>query len=237
MMFVKIGSKFDRGIGFDSMRMRNKPWAAPELDACAFFVRDAAQHMGKWHEFFKRRQPIYLELGCGKGLFIAGLAPKNPQINYIGIDLKDAVLAPAKRNIEQAFQSEGREPDNVVLLAQDIERILNVMNASDIVERIYINFCNPWPKDKHNKRRLTHPRQLEHYKQFLARDGEIYFKTDDDLLFADTLDYLNESGFEIISKTYDLHGENCPDNVMTEHEKMFLQKGIKIKALVARLKK
>jgi tRNA (guanine-N7-)-methyltransferase len=216
------------------MRMRNKPWATPELNACEFFVRDPAQYLGKWHSFFKRQQPIHLELGCGKGLFIAGLAPKNPQINYMGIDMKDAVLAPAKRYIEQAFQDEGKEPDNVVLMAQDIERILMIMNLADTVERIYINFCNPWPRGKHNKRRLTHPRQLENYKQFLAKDGEIWFKTDDDLLFEDTLGYLAESGFEVVWKTYDLHAENLPDNVMTEHEKMFMEKGIKIKALVAR---
>jgi tRNA (guanine-N7-)-methyltransferase len=220
------------------MRMRNKPWATPELNACSFFVRDPAQFLGKWQNCFKRRQPIHLELGCGKGLFIAGLAPQNPQINYMGIDLKDAVLAPAKRYIEQAFQDAGKEPDNVLLMAQDIERILMIMNSSDTVERIYINFCNPWPRAKHNKRRLTHPRQLENYKQFLAHDGEIWFKTDDDPLFEDTLGYLAESGFEIIWKTYDLHTEgypgNCHGNVMTEHEKMFLEKGIKIKALIAR---
>ncbi len=219
------------------MRMRNKPWATPELDACKFFVRNPEQYIGKWHGFFKRQQPIHLELGCGKGLFIAGLAPKNPQINYIGIDLKDAVLAPAKRNIEQAFQAENKEPDNVVLMAQDIERILTIMNSSDTVERIYINFCNPWPRGKHNKRRLTYPRQLEHYKQFLAKDGEIHFKTDDDLLFEDTLVYLKESGFELVYQTYDLHSGDCSENVMTEHEKMFREKGVKIKALVARLVK
>ena len=218
------------------MRMRNKPWAAPELNACKFFVRNPEQYIGRWHSFFSRRQPIHLELGCGKGLFLAGMAPKNPQINYIGIDLKDAVLAPAKRNIEQAFQAEHAEPDNVVLMAQDIERILSVMGPDDTVERIYINFCNPWPRAKHNKRRLTHPRQLSNYKLILAQEGEIWFKTDDDPLFADTLGYLEECGFEILSQTDDLHAGNCPDNVMTEHEKMFMEQGVKIKALVARLR-
>jgi tRNA (guanine-N7-)-methyltransferase len=235
-MSVKIGrnSKFDKGVGAANMRMRNKPWATPELNTCKFFVREPVQNLGKWHRCFQRQQPIHLELGCGKGLFIAGLAPQNPQINYMGIDMKDAVLAPAKRYIEQAFQEAGKEPDNVLLMAHDIERILMIMNSSDVVERIYINFCNPWPRAKHNKRRLTHSRQLENYKRFLAEDGEIWFKTDDDTLFEDTLGYLAESGFEIIWKTYDLHAENRPGNVMTEHEKMFLEKGIKIKALIAR---
>ena len=216
------------------MRMRNKPWAAPELDACDFFVRNPAQYMGKWHSFFQRRQPIHLELGCGKGLFIAGLAPENPQINYMGIDLKDAVLAPAKRNIEQAFQQQGGKPANVVLMAQDIERILTVMNSDDTVDRICINFCNPWPKAKHHKRRLTYPRQLENYKQILAGGGEIHFKTDDDSLFDDSLVYFEESGFEILTLTYDLHAGGYRENVLTEHEKMFMEKGVKIKALVAR---
>lgn len=218
------------------MRMRNKPWAAPELNACKFFVRNPAQYLNQWHSFFSCRQPIHLELGCGKGLFIAGLAPKNPKINYMGIDLKDAVLAPAKRNIEEAFRAEKKEPDNVVLMAQDIEQILKVMGPEDTVERIYINFCNPWPKPKHNKRRLTHPRQLENYQKFLAKDGEICFKTDDDALFTDTLGYLEESGFEVTYKTYDLHVGNFPDNVLTEHEKMFMEQGIKIKALTAKMK-
>ncbi len=216
------------------MRMRNKPWAAPELNACQFFVRKPEQYLEKWHCFFSRRQPIHLELGCGKGLFLAGLAPRNPQINYMGIDMKDAVLAPAKRYIEQSFEEQGREPDNVVLMAYDIERLLSIMGSSDTVERIYINFCNPWPKPKHKKRRLTYPRQLEAYKKILALNGEIWFKTDDDPLFADTVDYLKQSGFEIIRLTHDLHSENYPDNVMTEHEKMFLEKGVKIKALIAR---
>jgi tRNA (guanine-N(7)-)-methyltransferase len=217
--------------------MRNKPWATRELNVCPFFVRKPAQYLGSWHGFFPRRQPVHLELGCGKGVFLAELAPKNPQINYMGIDLKDAVLGPAERNIGQAFHELGREPDNVVLMAQDIEQISEVMAPEDTVERIYINFCNPWPKAKHNKRRLTHPRQLEKYKAFLAKDGELWFKTDDDPLFADTLGYLEECGFEVTRITYDLHAEQWPENAMTEHEKMFMEKGIKIKALTARLVK
>ncbi|MBE6822886.1 tRNA (guanosine(46)-N7)-methyltransferase TrmB [Caproiciproducens sp. LBM24188] len=222
------------------MRMRNKPWAAPELDACPFFVRKPEAYSGRWHEFFPRRQPLHLELGCGKGVFLAELAPKTPEINYLGIDLKDTVLGPGKRLIEQAFHEYGKEPDNVVLTAHDIEQILTMMNEQDTVERIYINFCNPWPKPKHWKRRLTHPRQLEKYKTFLAKDGEIWFKTDDENLFADSLHYMEESGFDILRKTTDLHGEEHPEQFaelcMTEHEKMFLEKGIKIKAFIAKIR-
>ena len=106
-----------------------------------------------------------------------------------------------------------------------------------MVDRIYINFCNPWPKGKHKKRRLTHPRQLESYKTFLASDGLIYFKTDDDELFEESLEYFETSGFEIVKKTYDLHNDMIfEENVVTEHEKMFSEEGIKIKALIAKLK-
>lgn len=216
------------------MRMRNKPWAAPELNACPFFVRTPAERRGTWHGFFARRQPIYLELGCGKGLFLAGLAPENPQINYMGIDLKDTVLAPAKRNLEQAFLAKGREPDNVVLLPYDIEQIAQVLAPEDTIDRIYINFCNPWPRPKHQKRRLTYPRQLENYKLFLKKGGEIHFKTDDDALFADSLSYFAACGFEILWQTKNLHALNLPENIMTEHEIMFLEKGIPIKALIAK---
>ena len=105
----------------------------------------------------------------------------------------------------------------------------------DEIERIYINFCNPWPKGKHRKKRLTHTRQLEKYKQFLVPNGEIYFKTDDDDLFNSSLIYFEESGFEILNKTYDLHNEPIFEhNIETEHEKMFSEQGIKIKALIAK---
>lgn len=105
-----------------------------------------------------------------------------------------------------------------------------------MVDRIYINFCNPWPKPGHNKKRLTHPKQLEKYKIFLKPEGEIYFKTDDDNLFNSSIRYLEESGFKIIKKTYNLHSEPIwENNIETEHEKMFEEQGIKTKALIAKL--
>ncbi|MCI1956102.1 MAG: tRNA (guanosine(46)-N7)-methyltransferase TrmB [Oscillospiraceae bacterium] len=215
------------------MRMRNKPWAGPELDACPFFIRSPEQYLGKWHSLFPRRQPVDLELGCGKGFFLAGAAPADPATNFIGIDIKDAVLGPAKRNIEKAFREAGREPDNVILTVLNIERILEDMGPEDSVRRIDINFCNPWPKPRHHKRRLTHPRQLEKYKAILEPNGEIFFKTDDDGLFRDTLGYLAECGYTVTDRTDDLRGAGWPDDIPTEHEMMFLQKGIPIKALRA----
>lgn len=216
------------------MRIRFKPCARPELEASKFYIDNPEDYKGKWKELFKNNNPIHLELGCGKGKFMANLAVKNSNINYIAIDVVDAMLGLAKRNIEEKYKEENKEIDNVILTRFDIERILLIMNEQDNIQRIYINFCNPWPRGKHRKKRLTHTRQLEKYKEFLKRDGQIYFKTDDDGLFEDSLGYLEQAGFEIIKKTYDLENEeNFWDNIQTEHEKMFMEQGIKIKAVIA----
>ncbi len=220
------------------MRIRYKKWARPELEACEFYIDEPEAIKGKWkEEFNKKDQPLHLELGCGKGQFMANLAVKNQNINYIAIDLVDAMLGLAKRNIEQSYKENKLNPDNIRITRFDIERIFLILSKEDEVERIYINFCNPWPRGKHRKKRLTHSIQLEKYKQFLKEKGEIYFKTDDDELFEATLNYLEESGFEVIKKTYDLHQNPIfENNIETEHEKMFSEQGIKIKACIAQLK-
>ncbi len=219
------------------MRIRFKKWARPELEASSFYENEPENWKGRWKEHYKNpKNPFMLELGCGKGQFISKLALENPNINYLAIDLVDAMLGLAKRNIEQTYKEEKKEPENVLLTRFDIERILLIMDKNDKVDRIYINFCNPWPKGKHRKKRLTHTRQLEKYKEFLKKDGEIYFKTDDDGLFESSLIYFEESGFKIIKKTYDLHKEPIFEkNIETEHEKMFTEQGIKIKALIAKI--
>ncbi len=220
------------------MRIRYKKWARPELEASKFYIDNPEELKGKWKEKFKNKNnPIHLELGCGKGQFISNLAVKHQDINYIAIDLVDAMLGLAKRNVEQVYKENNLEPTNIYLTRFDIERILLILDKKDEIERIYINFCNPWPKGKHRKKRLTHTRQLEKYKEFLKPNAEIYFKTDDDDLFNSSLGYFDETGFEIVKKTYDLHSENIfEENIETEHEKMFSEQGIKIKALIARLK-
>lgn len=163
------------------MRIRYKKWARPELEASKFYEDEPEKWKGKWKNHFKNsNQPFMLELGCGKGQFISKLALENQNINYLAIDLVDAMLGLAKRNIEEEYQNAKKEPENVMLTRFDIERIGLILDQKDMVERIYINFCNPWPKGKHRKKRLTHTRQLEKYKQFLKEDGKIYFKTDDD---------------------------------------------------------
>ena len=219
------------------MRIRFKKWARPELEASKFYIDNPEELKGKWKEKFENNNPIHLELGCGKGQFISKLAVENQNINYIAIDLVDAMLGLAKRNVEKEYNERNIEPENILLTRFDIERIGLILDKRDQIERIYINFCNPWPKGKHRKKRLTHSRQLEKYKEFLKENGEIFFKTDDDDLFNSSLIYFEESGFEIIKKTYDLHLDGIFEkNIETEHEKMFSEQGIKIKALIAKRK-
>lgn len=215
------------------MRLRKKPWARPELEACNFFITNPSENKGKWKQSFVNDNPIYLELGCGKGTFIAVHGSENEDINYIAIDIKDEVLVLAKRNIEKAYEDKNIEINNLKLMAQEIALINDIFSEEDVVDRIYINFCNPWPKERHKKRRLTHTRQLENYKNFLSQDGEIYFKTDDDELFDESIEYFKEAGFNIEYITYDLHKSDFVGNVQTEHEKMFSEQGIKIKFLIA----
>lgn len=216
------------------MRLRKKPWARPELEACNFFIVNPSEYKGKWRDSFNNDNPIYLELGCGKGTFVAVHGSENPNINYVAIDIKDEVLVLAKRNIEKAYDEKDLEVNNLKLMAQEIFLINDVFSKEDIVDRIYINFCNPWPKERHKKRRLTYPTQLEKYKEFLSKEGRIYFKTDDDELFEESLVYFKESGFEIEYITYDLHKSDFVGNVRTEHENMFSEQGIKIKFLIAK---
>ena len=220
------------------MRIRYKKWARPELEASKFYEDEPEKWKSKWSRHFANSNlPFMLELGCGKGNFISKMAVENLDINFLAIDLVDAMLGLAKRNVEQSYLEAGIEPKNVLLTRFDIERIDLILDKVDNVKRIYINFCNPWPRGKHRKKRLTHTKQLEKYKEFLVLGGEIYFKTDDDELFESSINYFLESGFDIISKTYDLHKEPIfAKNIETEHEKMFSEQGIKIKALIAKLK-
>lgn len=217
------------------MRIRRKPWVREELANSKVFVDNPMQNIGKWRKVFQKEQPIHLELGCGKGTFIAKLARQNPNINYIAIDIKSEVLGLAKRNIEKEY---GREPiENVLIMSQEIALIQNIMNENDKVDRIYINFCNPWPKPRHHKKRLTYSNQLEKYKIFLKPEGEIYFKTDDNDLYKATIKYLKEANFEIIEQTENLEEKPIwENNIETEHEIMFKAQGIKIKALKAKVK-
>lgn len=216
------------------MRMRRKPWVREELANCEFFVDNPCENIGKWENKFIKKQPIELELGCGKGTFVAILSAQNPNKNFLAVDIKSEVLGIAKRNIEAEFLKANRKIENVLITAHEIGLIEKMLNEKDVVDKIYINFCNPWPKPRHNKRRLTYPTYLEKYKVFLKPEGEIWFKTDDDDLYKATRRYLEQTGFQIIKTTEDLHSENTKTNIVTEHEEMFSSQGIKIKGIIAK---
>lgn len=213
------------------MRIRKKPWAQPELDVCDFYAKRPCEHRGNWQSSFKKQQPLHLELGCGKGTFVAQCALDNPDINYLAIDIKSDMLGVARRTIVKLFEENNKSVDNVVLAAYNVEQIDKVISPDDKIERIYINFCNPWPRGKHKKRRLTFPKKLEMYKQFLVPGGEIRFKTDDEELFCESLEYFEQCGLETVFLSRDLHNEppqNLPAgfvNYETEHEKMFTAMG------------
>lgn len=215
------------------MRMRKKKWAEPELNACEFFAKKPTDYKGNWRSFFGNDNPIELEVGCGKGTFIAHKGFQNPNTNFIAVDLISDMLAVGRRNIVKLYEENQRECKNIVLTAYNVDKITEIIDKADGIARMYINFCNPWPRGKHNKRRLTHPTKLMQYREFLAENGEIHFKTDSDELFDDSLEYFAQCGFEITYLTRDLHSSEVVGNIVTEHEKMFSDEGILIKYLVA----
>ena len=233
------------------MRIKFKPWAREELETSPFYIDNPQDMKNKWKTAFENQEnPLYLELGCGKGNFIAKLSKKRQDVNFIAVDLVDAMLGMCKRNVEAEYgirQSTVKEEiedeiekqkvvRNLILTRYDIMRVSDIFGKKDKIERIYINFCNPWPRGKHHKKRLTHERQLEQYKKFL--DGKIFFKTDDDELFEASREYFINQGFKIEKETYNLAEEKLfwdgEENIETEHERMFKEQGIKIKALIAK---
>ena len=217
------------------MRIRRKKWAREELDNFSIYIDKPEVNKNNWRNLFKNKNnPLFIELGCGKGNFISILASNNLDINFIAVDMIEAMLGLSKRNIEEKYKEKNLTSfDNLYLIRANIEQISNVFGPDDKVDRIYINFCNPWPKEKHKKRRLTHIRQLRQYKEFLNNNAEIYFKTDSDELFADSLEYFKEEGFILKKISYDLHKEPIfENNIVTEHENMFSNEGIKIKAAI-----
>ncbi|ANB58510.1 tRNA (guanine-N(7)-)-methyltransferase [Anoxybacillus sp. B7M1] len=204
------------------MRLRNKPWAKEKISAYPqYVVPNPEQYKGKWHELFGNHHPIHIEIGTGKGQFITGMAKENPEINYIGIELYESVIVSALDK----------------LIENDLPnlRLLNV-NAKDLasffengeVERIYLNFSDPWPKKRHEKRRLTHHSFLELYEQILVSEGEIHFKTDNQGLFEYSLVSFSQYGLLLTYVSLDLHHSDFSGNMMTEYEEKFAAKGNRI---------
>jgi tRNA (guanine-N7-)-methyltransferase len=209
------------------MRIRKKPWAKPELSLCDYYINHGKPLRGKWRETLGEK--IHLELGCGKGAFISQAILAMPDAQWIAADQVDDMLAYARRKSEDL--SNGKPP-NLTLLKLNIEHISEVFAPLE-VDRIYINFPPPWKRHSEFKHRLTHPRQLEQYREILVPGGEIHFKTDDDDLFNDTLVYLVDTGFEVTKIVSDLIKSDIP-NIITEHEKMYYEQGKKIKYCTAR---
>ncbi len=215
------------------MRIRKKDWARPELTACPYFLPDPKAQRGGWQRAFSEVRPLHLDLGCGKCVFLGDIAHRSRDINFIGIDISLDILGVGRRNIQSIYGEE--QPDNILLCSYNIERLPELFSPEEKADRLYINFCNPWPAARHHKRRLTHTRQLASYKELLAPGGEIWFKTDNDDLYLATKRYFAEAGFQVFFDTKDLHAAEGVENVITEHEIMFTAQGIPTKALRARL--
>lgn len=212
------------------MRMRRKKHGPERLERCGFlWVKSPEDCFGKWKEEFKNDNPVHTEIGCGKGRFILETAKKNPMINFVAIERNiDVLVLAAEKGAEAGLK-------NVRYVLGDAETLEEIF-ASGECERIYLNFSDPWHKKRHEKRRLTHAKFLELYKIVLKKDGEIIFKTDNRPLFDYSLESFEQNGWKLYDVTFDLHAEDCTDNVETEYEQLFSSKGNPIHRLKARIK-
>ena len=210
------------------MRMRAKKWVKPELEICPYYIQNPLPLRWQWRSLFPKEQPFHVELGCGKGFATAKMARETPEVNFLAVDLCSTVLGVARRNIAAQY---GEDPvDNIRLTHFNIMWASRFLAAEDRVDRIYIQFCNPWnQKASQHKRRLTHPRQLMQYREFLTEDAEIWFKTDDDPLFAASQEYFAACGFQEKYVTLDLHASGFSPNFVSEHEKLYADQGVPIK--------
>ena len=214
------------------MRLRRKPWIDAAILDYADFVTplggDWSHHAGAWAETFGRTAPLHVEIGVGKGDFITELAARNPDVNYVGLEAQQGVLYFA------ACKAAERQLRNVRLLVFDAARLTELFAPRE-VDRIYLNFSDPWPKARHAKRRLTSETFLTRYAAVLKEDGEIRFKTDNAGLFAYSLETMERAGWLLCDVTHDLHALGEADNIMTEYERKFSARGAKIGRLAARL--
>ena len=212
------------------MRLRRKPWIDTAILAYADVVTplggDWTRFAGAWTETFGRTAPLHVEIGVGKGDFLTELAARNPNVNYVGLEAQQGVLYFAAR------KAAARELPNVRLLVFDAAHLTELF-ASDEVDRIYLNFSDPWPKARHAKRRLTSEVFLARYAAVLKEGGAIHFKTDNAGLFAYSLETMEREGWLLSHVTHDLHALAEPDNIMTEYERKFSARGAKIGRLVA----
>lgn len=202
------------------MRLRNVPGSRDMIAENPFTIKDETEWKGRWNEVFGNDHPIHIEIGMGKGQFIMTLAKEHPEINYVGIEKYSSVLVRALEKQQEM------ELPNIKFIRMEAENIAEVF-APDEVTRIYLNFSDPWPKDRHAKRRLTSVQFLQRYENILQKDGHLIFKTDNRDLFDFSLEQVEEAEHWILlNHTFDLHhSEYVEGNVMTEYEQRFVEKG------------
>ena len=202
------------------MRLKNVPGARDVIAESSLVVHEPEKQKGNWQQVFGNDHPVHIEIGMGKGRFICKMAKTHPDINYIGIEKYSSVLLRAIQKMEE-------EPlPNLLFIRMDAENIDEVFGL-DEVDRIYLNFSDPWPKDRHAKRRLPSKEFLARYDRFLKKDGVLEFKTDNRGLFDFAVEELPQAGWKLVKITYDLHHdeEMMQGNVMTEYEQKFSSMG------------
>ncbi len=201
------------------MRMRNKPWADEYIKENNDIVpENPTSFKGQWNTVFPKEQPIHLEIGTGKGQFIAGMAKQHPDVNFIGLELAKSVIVTAIDKVKE------KEVPNVRLVNYNAQNLAELF-AKHEVEQIYLNFSDPWPKNRHEKRRLTFKTFLQQYEDILIPNGDIVLKTDNQKLFEYSLVSFSQYGMKLEEVTLDLHALDDPFNVMTEYEEKFSKKG------------
>lgn len=219
------------------MRLRNIPRADEVLKASADVIKNETSYKGNWsNDVFGNNQPLHIEIGMGKGQFLTGLAKKNPQINYIGIERYSSVLLRAVEKLELMREETSEPLSNIRFVCMDAHDIADVF-APEEVARIYLNFSDPWPKARHARRRLTSSEFFARYDRVLAKGGQVEFKTDNRLLFDFSVEQLEESKvWETIACTYDLHHDASMNegNIMTEYEEKFSSMNNPICKLIAK---
>lgn len=205
------------------MRRRKKKGADLKLLSFENLVikGDEIDFKGNWNEKFQNYNPIHVEFGTGRGKFLTTLAKQNPNINYIAMEMKEEVLLKA---VEKAVEN---ELNNILFIWGDVNNILDYFDKGEL-SRVYINFCDPWPKKRWYKRRLTYRGFLENYKKLLKDDGEIHFKTDNEKLFEFSLNEFSEANLKLKNITLDLANSDYEGNVTTEYEDKFMSYGMKI---------
>ena len=214
------------------MRLRNIPHADDVILAHAAAIKNETEQKGNWHTLFGNNHPIHIEIGMGKGQFLLTLAKKYPTINYIGIERYSSVLL---RALEKLDSEEYEGLTNIRFICMDAADISEVFEKGE-VEKIYLNFSDPWPKSRHEKRRLTYKTFLDTYKQILPENGEIHFKTDNRGLFEYSLASFSQYGMVLNKVWLDLHASDYEGNVMTEYERKFSEKGQVIYRVEAQFK-